>query len=535
MPKSVSFHNGFNWSRGHNVRDHRFVKEQSHIDKSLENQNIIIRDEPVKQAYDRIFGEAVIEYNSKQKRADRKIQNYYEKIKSDKKKHTVYECIVQIGNNDDTGNNAPSEKEALKRFAESWEQRNPNLRLIGAYIHADEPNGTVHMHIDYIPVAECSRGMKLQNSFDRALQQQGFQTYSVKQTAQIAWQERERKALIEICQELNIDVYKTPQGITKGREHLTKVEFQELKEEAKQQMELELLPYKSLVKDFLQAEPQEKIDGVPVPTAAKMFIPKDNREKQLYSADEIEKLRQLAKAIAVISEKNQHEKLELYLRSANLIELELKTTKALFNANNKVQQAEQKLQQASDEAKTIKQEADNYATQMKEFYAERFPYVQCIIEEKKQLINDLKTVKAEKDTQIQAALKEKQLGIMEFSKERKDLKQQITDQSKQIDDLKKQLKSLEPVQQQNSEMSERIRALEDELREKEHFLGQNKEKMQELLNNNNIINKLYAAACEIGEYICKKIGLDFHKILDKRLDGYILSYIIDEEQNRDVR
>lgn len=51
--------------------------------------------------------------------------------------------------------------------------------MIGAYYHQDEPQGTPHLHIDYICVAECNRGMKLQNSLTRALAAQGFQ--SVKQ------------------------------------------------------------------------------------------------------------------------------------------------------------------------------------------------------------------------------------------------------------------------------------------------------------------------------------------------------------------
>lgn len=77
MPKTISFHNGSEWSRGHNVRDKRFVKEQAHIDKSLSENNIILVDEFVRKAYDRIFGEAVAEYNSKQQRSDRRIENYY--------------------------------------------------------------------------------------------------------------------------------------------------------------------------------------------------------------------------------------------------------------------------------------------------------------------------------------------------------------------------------------------------------------------------------------------------------------------------
>ena len=227
MSKTISFHNGTQWSRGHNIRDKRYTSKQEHIDSSLTKNNVVLCDIPIRQAYSGIFDAALQEYNSKQKRKDRKIDDYYLKIKNDKRKHVAYECIVQIGDCHDTGNNAVVEKEALKRFVLSWEERNPNLKLIGAYIHCDEPEGTVHAHIDYIPVANCNRGMSLQNSFDRALQQQGFKSENIHKTAQVAWQNSEREVLLNICKELGIDA-QLNQNITKGRSHLDTPEYKEV-------------------------------------------------------------------------------------------------------------------------------------------------------------------------------------------------------------------------------------------------------------------------------------------------------------------
>ncbi|MBR1444035.1 MAG: plasmid recombination protein [Firmicutes bacterium] len=241
MPKTISFHNGSSWSRGHNIRDERYTNKQEHIDKTLSEQNITVRDVPVRQAYADIFGQSVEEYNIKQKRSDRHINDYYNKIKQDKRKHPVYECIVQIGDRSDTGNSAIPEKQALKQFAEEWDKRNPNLRLIGAYIHCDEPDGTVHMHLDYIPVAKCTRGMQLQNSLDRALQQQGFHSENIHQTAQIEWQDRERDALCKICKSLGINVQRE-QGISENREHLSKREYIRAKEKQQVKIEEELKP-----------------------------------------------------------------------------------------------------------------------------------------------------------------------------------------------------------------------------------------------------------------------------------------------------
>ena len=110
---------------------------------------------------------------------------------------TLFTNVVQIGDCNDTGNNAELEKQALIRYAETWTTRNPNLHLVGAYIHCDEPDGTVHLHCDYIPVAECARGMSVQNSLDKALRQQGLH-HNINQTAQMAWQTQERNALMSM-------------------------------------------------------------------------------------------------------------------------------------------------------------------------------------------------------------------------------------------------------------------------------------------------------------------------------------------------
>lgn len=257
MAKTISFHNGNTWSRGHNIRDERYTNKQEHIDSTLTEQNITVRDVPVRQAYADIFGQAVEEYNAKQKRSDRRITDYYDKIKQDKRKHPVYECIVQIGDRSDTGNSAELEKQALIRFAEEWDKRNPNLRLIGAYIHCDEPDGTVHLHLDYIPIAECTRGMRLQNSLDRALQQQGFQSENIHKTAQIAWQDSEREALCAICRELGIDAQRN-QGIGQGRDYLTPQEYRRAKEEQQTQIDEELQPLKEELDEYKQLEVSAK-------------------------------------------------------------------------------------------------------------------------------------------------------------------------------------------------------------------------------------------------------------------------------------
>jgi len=242
MPKTISFHCGSTWSRGHNVRDERYTSKQKHIDPTLSANNMTIFDTPIRQAYRDIFGTALEEYNAKQHRSDRHIDDYYLKIKQDKRKHAVYECIVQIGDKDDTGNAAEQEKAVLLDYAEQWEKNNPRLKLVGAYIHADEPNGTVHMHVDFIPVAECSRGMRLQNSLVKALEQQGYAGTKATDTAQMRWQQAQRETLERLCRSRGISA-QANQGLT--HKHLSVQEYQREKDKqsvkVKQDMRKQLI------------------------------------------------------------------------------------------------------------------------------------------------------------------------------------------------------------------------------------------------------------------------------------------------------
>jgi len=104
-------------------------------------------------------------------------------------------------------------KEILWDFASTWQKRNPNLIMIGCYYHYDEIDPVTkriteqHLHIDYVPVAQCERGMKLQNALDRGLGQQGIECgTSIHETRQILWEKRENAYLEELCRQRGIEV-----------------------------------------------------------------------------------------------------------------------------------------------------------------------------------------------------------------------------------------------------------------------------------------------------------------------------------------
>ncbi len=227
MKYTLSWHNqGDKANQGHNRRDEKSISKSSNIDVSKIDNNIVIVDQDVRDAYKELFQSAVDEFNARQKNQDRIINDYYSKINKDPKKHTAYECIVQIGGKAE-GWPAEDAVNALIDYTYSFEDRNPNLHIIGAYIHQDE-EGAPHLHLDYIPFAECSRGMGIQTTLTGALKAQGFITKNRHDTAQIQWEQSERDAMREICSNLNIDLQE--QGVGRKR-HFTVPEYKALQDQ----------------------------------------------------------------------------------------------------------------------------------------------------------------------------------------------------------------------------------------------------------------------------------------------------------------
>lgn len=226
MQYTLSWHQqGDAAKRGHN---HRNPKSIGNPDIDLKsNKRIIIVDKKIRQVYKELFQDSVKEFNARQRHKERKIGNYYSYIKNSEK-HLVYEAIIQVGGlRDGWPDNSIS---ALMNYAYSFMERNPNMYVVGAYIHADEA-GAPHLHLDYIPFAECSRGMKVQNTLTGALKAQGFVSEDKKtrhNTAQIQWEQSERDAMRGICQMMGIDLYE--QGIGRKR-HFTVEEYKELQDQ----------------------------------------------------------------------------------------------------------------------------------------------------------------------------------------------------------------------------------------------------------------------------------------------------------------
>jgi len=202
---TIATHKGSRICTEHNRRDEAVCSKEKHID--LNRPHEVWVDEKIEDAYDRIFGNAVNEYNEKQKRNDRKIKNYYAKIKGDKSRKTANELIIGVYYN---GYNSELCKMILREFVNSWKERNPALEIIGAYYHDDEMSTKgPHVHIDYVPVGSgYKNGLKLQCSQEKALNNMGFISTGKRgeALASTKWIHRENSVLEKICNEYGITV-----------------------------------------------------------------------------------------------------------------------------------------------------------------------------------------------------------------------------------------------------------------------------------------------------------------------------------------
>ena len=110
------------------------------VDPSRSHLNIEYCNENIKDVYHELFDDALARYNAKQKRSDRKIENYYEKICSGKQEKLFHELVIQIGNRDTcaaaTDDGAYAAR-LLDEYMQGFQTRNPTLRVFSAHLHME--------------------------------------------------------------------------------------------------------------------------------------------------------------------------------------------------------------------------------------------------------------------------------------------------------------------------------------------------------------------------------------------------------------
>ena len=243
------------------------------IDSERSYLNVEYCNEDVKDVYHELFDEALVRYNEKQTRSDRKIDDYYDKICFGKQEKPFHEIILQIGDKDNMGattENGQLAAKVLDEYMRDFQRRNPTLRVFSAYLHMDE--ATPHLHIDFVPYTTGSkRGLDTRVSLKQALLALGFKGGTRSETELNQWVQHEKKQLAEIMLERGIEWEQ------KGthEKHLSVLDFKK-KERAKEVAELEA-----------KKESLEEHNVAILETSEKWLGELENLEQEIHSAQEI--------------------------------------------------------------------------------------------------------------------------------------------------------------------------------------------------------------------------------------------------------
>ena len=190
-------------SVNHNSR----LFKAENVDGERTHLNIDYCNRSIKKVYHELFDEALKRYNDKQTRTDRRIDDYYEKIRSSKQEKPFHEIILQIGNLEDM--NAQSEngqlaKHILDEYYQGFQQRNPDLYVFSAHLHMDE--ATPHLHIDFVPFTTGSkRGLDTRVSLKQALAAQGFKGGTRGATEWNQWIQSEKEQLAAVMERYGVE------------------------------------------------------------------------------------------------------------------------------------------------------------------------------------------------------------------------------------------------------------------------------------------------------------------------------------------
>lgn len=231
MKRTISFMTG-KGSVNHNSR--KFHAKNTDPERSY--LNVEYCNENLKDVYHDLFDEALARYNEKQTRGNRRIDDYYEKIRSSKQEKPFHEIILQIGDKDNMGaktENGQLAAKVLDKYMQDFQRRNPTLKVFSAYLHMDE--ATPHLHIDFVPYTTGSkRGLDTRVSLKQALSTLGFKGGTRRETELNQWVAYEKEQLAAVMLEHGIEWEQ------KGthEKHLSVLDF-EKKERAKEVAELE--------------------------------------------------------------------------------------------------------------------------------------------------------------------------------------------------------------------------------------------------------------------------------------------------------
>lgn len=234
--------------------------------------------------------------------------------------------------------------------------------IISAYVHMDEE--TPHMHLNFIPLTPDGRlsAKECIGNGSKALQK--LQDDFYKSVGKPYGLERGRRA--------NLDNGEKPRRHQSAAEYKASTNYYQQQKNALQADIQALQGQVNRFNEIIHAEPQNAIEGVPVPSVAKFAVGKENKDKLLYSPTDIEQVQELAKAVAVTAAANEQRNSELdrreedisFSKDVTIAACEQLKREAIEERDKLLSEAEETsnriIQQAKENASDREQAANDY-------------------------------------------------------------------------------------------------------------------------------------------------------------------------------
>ncbi len=300
----------------HNLRKYDNQLELINI---INGTNDIIND--VKDLYLELFEEAKLEYNNKQKRDDRKIENYFDKISNDTKHDLACEIIIELGDMKYWENKSQKDKlkmvDVFKEQIIDLEKVVPNFKVANATIHFDE--SSPHLHIIGVPYKDnCKTGLSRQvgksDVFTKeslTIIQDKMRVYCINSFNKVYSLKEELK---EKQQGRNRDINVKDMG-----------NYQRMKKQLNQDKDkLDKVNKKSLELDNKSNDIKEQINNLKISKLNKdnLILSKDDKEKLIKYIDEVDKTNNDFKSIQKLSITLNDVDTELKENKKNIAKLE---------------------------------------------------------------------------------------------------------------------------------------------------------------------------------------------------------------------
>jgi len=385
----------------------------ANVDKDKIADDIIICQRSLKQLYHDLFDKALVEFNAKQTRKDRKISNYQEHIRHSRQEKEFYEVLFQVGNRDDTGVDSEMCKEAasvLEEYARSFEERNPHLKLFNAVIHMDE--STPHLHLDFVPVTDEKRknGMRVRNSLTGALRQQGCEGKGIGRTITIDWLEQEKAHIGQLMLEHGIEWVKleeTKEGLPL-KEYKLKKRQEEL-DAAEKLIDMKLTELGkvegklSVTEDKIKSAESELSEKEQEIADSEKKLSSVASETEKADAELTQKIEQVNKALQYMPDIEKNQKAEHdYLVLVSELHDKLKSPMSIIKNKDSINRMIDELKKLVHNAMDKQDRADLSIYAMRErgneFIAERDKAreeLKAVKSEKSKLSSELQSIKAE--------------------------------------------------------------------------------------------------------------------------------------------